>query len=54
MTMQMLTSGVSGIEFQRKPAEYIRSWLEKKERKEKKNPSILNHKVTMVAKGILD
>lgn len=53
MTMQMSTSGGSGRECRRKPAEYIRSWLEKKRKQEKKNPSILNSKVTMVAREFM-
>lgn len=52
MTMQMSTSGVSGKTVQRKPSEHIQSWLKKK--KKEKKPSILNYKVSMVAKGIYD
>lgn len=53
MTMQMSTSGVSGKTVQRKPSEHIQSWLKKKKKREKKT-SILNYKVSMVAKGIYD
>lgn len=52
MTMQMSTSGVSGKTVQRKTFRTYPKLAEKKKREKK--PSILNYKVSMVAKGIYD
>lgn len=53
MTMQMSTSGVWEGSSEKTFRTYPKL-AEKNERKKKKQPSILNYKVTMVAEGIYD